>query len=376
MSIHPITIVGAGLAGLTLGRCLRQHGLTAVVLERLSSSPRYNYGVTLHSWAFQPLLSVLQVDESSFKEKLAIDSTRRGIGQAAGVKLAPGIETDAGTFRCHRGRLEKFLQEGQDIRWAHTVQDVKASSESIVVQLKDEKPFEAKILIAADGPHSQTRKSLVPSIELEVLPYVVFNGKRRILNTEYQELLALEMRNQTVIQCRHNDILLEISVNDYLPKEVDISYSYSRPASRQDQIHKPDRDIPMATDIPQEFYQELGELKELSQAFSTIFDPKMVRRDRVLHWLMRSTLGNPEELKNLADRGVLLIGDAVHAMPILGGEGANNAMRDGVELAHHIAQHGTENLQAFTDARYNAWKEGVSESKKKLEEMHGMAKAS
>ena len=35
MSAPPITIVGAGLAGLSLGRSLRQHGIAAVVLERV-----------------------------------------------------------------------------------------------------------------------------------------------------------------------------------------------------------------------------------------------------------------------------------------------------------------------------------------------------
>ncbi|KAL8717184.1 MAG: hypothetical protein Q9225_005546, partial [Loekoesia sp. 1 TL-2023] len=63
MSPNPITIVGAGLAGLTLGRCLRQYGIATVVLERVSSSPTYNYGITLYPWAFRPLLNILQIDE-------------------------------------------------------------------------------------------------------------------------------------------------------------------------------------------------------------------------------------------------------------------------------------------------------------------------
>ncbi len=91
---------------------------------------------------------------------------------------------------------------------------------------------------------------------------------------------------------------------------------------------------------------------------------------------MRSSLATPADVQDLAGKGVLLMGDAVHAMPILGGEGANTAMKDGVDLAQHIAQHGTGSLQAFTDARYAAWKAGVEESEKRLAEMHGQAKAS
>lgn len=387
MASRPITIVGAGLAGLTLGRCLRQHGIAAVVLERVSSSPRYNYGITLHPWAFQPLLHVLQMDESTFKEKLAIDrqsiSDGSGMGEVTGNSMAPGIDTTPGTFRCHRGRLEMLLQEGQDIRWEHTVQDVKASSdggkgegESIVVQLKEEQPVEAEVLIGTDGVHSQIRKSLAPGIDLKVLPFVVFNGKRRISADDFQESFAPVMQNRTIIHSRHDDIVLEIAINDFTPKQVDISYTYSRPARKDDSLHKPDRPIPGATDIPEELYTELHALKQLAQPFDRIFDPVKVRRDRVLHWLMRTTLGSPAEVKSLADKGVLLMGDAVHAMPILGGEGANVAMKDGVDLAQHILHHGARSLQTFANARYEAWKAGVEESEKRIAEMHGHAKPS
>lgn len=63
-------------------------------------------------------------------------------------------------------------------------------------------------------------------------------------------------------------------------------------------------------------------------------------------------------------------------MPILGGEGANNAMKDGVDLAQHIVNHGTGTLQAFADARYELWKKSVEESEKRLADMHDRAKAS
>lgn len=161
-------------------------------------------------------------------------------------------------------------------------------------------------------------------------------------------------RKQTIVHSRHNDIILEISINDYTSEHVDVSYTYSRPARENDPLHKPDRPIPGATGIPEQFYKELEDLKDLQQPFDIIFNSARVRRDRLLHWLMRSTLGGPVEFDHLAKQGVLLIGDAIHAMPILGGEGANNAMKDGVDLAQHILRHGTGtgSLQAFTDVRY------------------------
>ncbi|KAL8872192.1 MAG: hypothetical protein Q9174_002135 [Haloplaca sp. 1 TL-2023] len=369
MSSRPITIVGAGLAGLSVGRCLKQFGISAVVLERKSSSTRYDYGITLHSWAFQPLLNVLQIDEALFREKLAIK------GDVLEAALAPAVKSDAGTFRCHRGRLEKWLQEGQDIRWENNVQSVQTSSQGISVQLKDTKSFETGVLIGADGVHSQVRKCLAPESQLRVLPFVVFNGKRQFTQAKFQELFESRLWSRAIVQERHGDIVLEISINEYTPKHVDIGYTYSRPARTHDPLHKPERAIPGATNVPEEFFSELEDLK-VEEPFRSVFQPAEVRRDRVLHWLMRSNLASRAEVDHLAKQSVLLVGDAVHAMPILGGEGANNAMKDGVDLAQHILNQGTENFLLFVDARFEAWKTGVEDGEKRLAEMHGQSKAS
>ena len=376
MAAHPITIIGAGLAGLTLGRCLRQHGIPAVVFERVSPSSRYHYGITLHPWAYRPLLKLLQSDEAAFRENLAIDSTRDGTGALSSSALTQGLDTDPGTFRCHRGRLEKWLQQEQDIQWEKSLEDIEATTQKIILHLKDNETVETEVLIGTDGVHSQIRKSLAPDIKLQVLPFVVFNGKRRMSISDYESLVAPAMQKRTVIQSRHGKTVLEISINEFSAKHVDLSYTYSRPVQEDDPLHKPDRPIPGATDIPEEYYTELNQLETLPTPFNTIFDSAKVRRDRVLYWLMRTTLGTPEQIKELADRGVLLIGDAIHATPILGGEGANMAMKDGVDLAEHIVRHGTKSLLDFSGEKYQAWQKEVEESQKRIAEMHDSIKAS
>ena len=211
--MHSITIVGAGLAGLTLGRCLRWHGINAVILEKASSSPRYSYGITLHPWAYRPLLKLLQKDESAFREKVAIDATLSdGTGRLSGNALAQGVDVGPESFRCHRGRLEKWLQEELDIQWDATLEDVEATTQNILLHLKGNETRETAILIGTDGVHSQVRKSLAPNIELKVLPFVVFNGKRRMTMPEFEDVLGSVMKNRTVIQSLHQDILLEISI--------------------------------------------------------------------------------------------------------------------------------------------------------------------
>ena len=371
----PITIAGAGLAGLTLGRCLAQKGIPSILLERVSSSPRYNYGITLHPWAYQPLLNILQMDESSFRERLSIDAAKGGMGSISGDALVTGVDTIPGTFRCHRGRLEQLLREDQDIKWEHTIQDIEASAQRVIVRIQDKQAIESNVLIGADGVHSQVRKSLAPDIQLKVLPFVVFNGKRKVSLDSFKNILAPQMQGLSIIQCRQEDVVFQIAVNEYTATYVDVEYTYSRPARQEDPLHKPDRPIPGATDIPEEFYAELQRVKDLGQAYKEMFDATKVRRDRVLHWLMRSTLGTEQDIKDLTARGILLVGDAIHAMPILGGEGGNNAMKDGVDLAEHLATHGLQGIKTFSGARYDSWRRGVEESEQRLAEMHSLAKA-
>ena len=204
----------------------------------------------------------------------------------------------------------------------------------------------------------------------------MYNGQRKMSLDSFQNIMAPQMHGLTIIQCRQEDVVFQIAANQYTATYVDLSYTYSRPARQNDPLHRPDRAVPGATDIPEEFYAELQELKDLGQAYEEMFDATKVRQDRVLHWLMRSTLGSEQEIRKLADRGVLLVGDAIHAMPILGGEGGNNAMKDGVDLAEHIAAHGPQGIKSFSSARYDEWKKGVEESEQRLADMHSPAKAS
>ena len=375
MSHLPIVIAGAGIAGLTLGRCLKHKKVPVLIVDRITSTPRYNYAITLHGWAYRPLLAILEMDESTFREKLAVDAHRGGNGAMSDNTMASGIDTNSGTFRCHRGRLEGLLREGQDIRWEHTIKDVETSAQKISVDILREESIEARLLIGADGVHSQVRKSLAPQVQLKVLPYVVFNGTRKISLEKYRETIQPKMRSDCIIQSRCDDVLLQISVSDFLADDVHISYTYSRPARQNDPLPKPDRPTTGATDIPEAFYEELGTIKDLGQAFVEMFDSNKVREDRVLHWLMRSTMGSEQDINGLVDRGVLLMGDSIHAMPILGGEGGNTAMKDGVDLAEHIATHGIQGIKGFTAERYHMWKQGVQQSEQRLAEMHALPKS-
>lgn len=318
------------------------------------------------------------MDESTFRERLAVDSQNGGLGNLSSTSIS-SQSSHQDFFRCHRGRLEALLGKDQIIHRDKLLKDIKisAQSPSLSARFEDGSSLESPYIIGCDGPHSMTRQSFSNEMKLKVLPYVVFNGRRRLSSAEYTDKMHTYLQDSVLIQLQVDDVLLEISLNDYTASHVELSYTYSRPAREEnDPLHKPNRAILGATDISDEFYDELDTLKNLQPPFAYMFDAEAVRDDRVLHWLMRSLMPNLAEAEQLAEQGVVLIGDAMHATPILGGEGANLAIKDGVELAEHIAAHGVNDLKRFLSARYKIWTTAVEESEQRIREMHTVDKSS
>ena len=75
--------------------------------------------------------------------------------------------------------------------WDKRLKDVQlaAQSEELTASFDDGYSLKTGCLIGCDGPHSMTRQSLSSAMKLQVLPYVVFNGKRLISYTKYVETM-------------------------------------------------------------------------------------------------------------------------------------------------------------------------------------------
>ena len=232
--------------------------------------------------------------------------------------------------------------------------------------------IESDTVIGADGVHSLLRKSFIPSSYLNVLPYVVFYGRRSITLENYQHRLQPHMAGQTIIQALHSNALFRVCVNEYTATDVNLGYTYSRPASAKDPLHKPDRPTSGANNVPEALYDELSQFdqQQIKPGIADIFNSEEVRQDTVLHWLMRSHMVPLEDLEDLADRGVWSIGDAAHPMPILGGDGANQAITDSIDLAKHLSNVLTSGKNQFLEKRHRKWRTAVNESERKLSEMH------
>ena len=273
-------IVGAGLGGLVLGQWLKAKNIPVTILERAYFPALRDYGITLHRSLYQRLLPVLQRNEASFLKECSIPMDSAVTAQM---------------FRCHRGRLEKFLRKDLDIRWGQHLEAVQITPHGLSLEIEDEPTIESDTLIGADGVHSLIRNSVF------VLPYDVFHGTRSITLESYQHRLQPYMEGQAVMQALHGNVLFQVYINEYTETAIHLGYTYSRPAHASDALHQPEGSTTGADNIPREFYSELSQYgeKQLGPGFAEVFDSEKVRRDRVQHYLMRKPWFNFEILKIL-----------------------------------------------------------------------------
>jgi 2-polyprenyl-6-methoxyphenol hydroxylase-like FAD-dependent oxidoreductase len=365
MATKPIVIVGAGLGGLTLSRALRSHGIASVIYERSKNVPRNNYAITLHPSCYMPLSRMLGLEETDFRKSVAVDAALGGQG-----RLHHSSYSEDGSFRAHRGTLEAMMSKDLDIRWESPLISVKSVDSHLIANFGNGKIIDTDVLIASDGVHSVVRKSFIPYNKPTVLPYVAINGKRRMQSKRFAETYVSAMDGATTLETRSGTCILQIAMNEHEDDVIGISYTYSRPANSNDPLHNPERDTIGAKEIPPAFFEELSSLHNLPPAFADAFDVEQVKKDRMLSWLMRTTSVNVEDLLSLVSKNIVLIGDSAHAQPILGGNGGNAAIKDGLDLAAHIAEHRNNNLQSFIRTHAEVWQSGVEESVQRIATMH------
>jgi flavin-dependent dehydrogenase len=131
-----VVVLGSGIGGLTLGRCLRQKGISSVIYERASSASRHTYGITLESWAYRPLLKILDMDEHTFRRRLAVDSLYHGgMGRPNPNDPSNADTTQYTSYRASRNKLESILREGQVVNLDHSLSSAKLLEDQSKVEL-------------------------------------------------------------------------------------------------------------------------------------------------------------------------------------------------------------------------------------------------
>lgn len=348
-----------------------------------TTTPRHSYGLTLlRQSTWRDISNLLEDDTESIL-------ATKGENIQVTNQRTQRHDHDA-EIRVHRARLEKALAEHLDIKWGNGFKDIQIHKDGptrrIQIKFNDESSEMADIVIATDGIHSTIRKKLLPHVEADVLPFVVFRGKRKLSAREWLDLEPyMNAKQEAAAWISGEGQRLEVKLDEWKSEdEASVSYTYSRPAQRNgpDALHKPERNNDSAKQIPDELFDEIAALTDIPAPFIPIYDIQKVRKDRLLHWLMRTLAIPDEQLTELAiSSGVLLIGEAARATPILGGSGANYAIQDGKELADFIAdvvRAGGHDLGVKLSDFYNTpyWKSrAIEQSEGILIDLHDIKKS-
>jgi 2-polyprenyl-6-methoxyphenol hydroxylase-like FAD-dependent oxidoreductase len=320
-----VTIVGAGLGGLTLARVLHVHGIAATIYEaELSAEARTQGGMLdIHEADGQLALKAAGLFDA-FRDLIHPGGeASRVLDSQGNVLLDQPDDGTGGRPEVLRGELRRILLESLPegtIQWGKKLSGVSAlGGGRHELSFADGSTVRTELLVGADGAWSKVRPLLSDT-------------KPAYIGTAFIEtyLYDADKRHTAAAEAVGGGALFALSPGKgiFAHHEPDsILHSYvalSRPEAWFSDIDFTDAVAAMAR-ISAEFEGWEPALTAM------ITDGDTAPVLRMLHAL-------PVGLRWERVPGVTLIGDAAHLAPPAG-EGANLAMLDGAELGKAIAAH-------------------------------------
>jgi 2-polyprenyl-6-methoxyphenol hydroxylase-like FAD-dependent oxidoreductase len=330
----PVTIIGAGLGGLTLARVLHVHGIPATVYEAETSPTARTQGglLDIHDHNGQLALKAAGL----FEEFLGIvhrgAEASRVLDKDGRVLLDEPDDGTGGRPEVLRGALRQLLIDSlpaDTIRWGRKVTAVRSLGDGRhEVTFADRATVTTSLLVGADGAWSRVRPLLS-------------DAQPEYVGTSMIEtyLFDADTRHPAAARAVGDGSLSALAPGKGISahREPDgVLHTYVQLTKPQEWLDTVDfTDAGAATArVAAEFDGWAPELTALITEGETTPVPRTI---------------NTLPIEHRWDRvpGVTLLGDAAHLMPP-SGEGANLAMYDGAELGNALAAHPHDTEAALT----------------------------
>lgn len=221
------------------------------------------------------------------------------------------------------------------------------------------------------------RQFLLPQVQVQSPPVILFHGKRRMQVAEWHEIWSTHIGKSTIGAGVGDNFNTFVTVaNATKEGSIDLDWTYSRSRiAESDPLWMPDRGEILK--VPQHLLKEIRS-KDLVPPFSTLVNADDIKKSEVYNWRIWALQVQRRELDKATESGVVFIGDAVHAMPIFGGEGGNHAILDAVELAATIAEkkagfsntNVTDIIHSFYDVAYQRGQGAVKRCLQRFLQFH------
>jgi 2-polyprenyl-6-methoxyphenol hydroxylase-like FAD-dependent oxidoreductase len=330
----PVTIVGAGLGGLTLARVLHVHGIPVTIYEAEPSAEVRMQGgqLDLHEHNGQLALEAAGLTDEFRAIIHEGGEATRMLDQYAAVLLEEPDDGLAGRPEVLRGDLRQILLDslpGEMIQWGRKVTDAQPLGDGRhELTFADGPNVTASILVGADGAWSKIRPLLS-------------DAKPEYVGTTFIEtyLYDADERHPVTAEAVGGGAMYALTPGKGIVahrEAGDILHTYvqlNRPAEWIASIDFGAAAVATAR-VAAEFDGWAPELTALITDGETAPVPRMIY-----------TLPDGHRWGRVP--GVTLLGDAAHLMPPAG-EGANLAMFDGAELGKAIAAHPDDIETALT----------------------------
>jgi 2-polyprenyl-6-methoxyphenol hydroxylase-like FAD-dependent oxidoreductase len=318
-----VTIIGAGLGGLTLARVLHVHGIAATIYEAEASANTRPQGgmLDIHENDGQLALKAAGLFEKFLEIIHAGGQATRVLDKKGNVLLDEPDDGTGGRPEVPRGELRRILLNSlpaDTIRWGHKVTEVSPlGGGRHVLTFADNSTATTDLLVGADGAWSRVRPLLSQAqpayVGISFIETYLFDSETRHKASAEAvgggALFALAPGKGILAHREPNGVLhTYVALNK--PEDWIASIDFSDPATA-------------LAGVAEEFDSWAPELTAL------ITDGETDPVPRAIHAL---------PVEHSWDRvpGVTLLGDAGHLMSP-SGEGANLAMYDGAELGKAIA---------------------------------------
>ncbi len=321
----PVTIVGAGLGGLTLARVLHVHGIPATVYEAEPAAEARTQGgqLDIHEHNGQLALEAAGLTDKFHAIIHEGGEATRMLGQHGEVLLDEPDDGTAGRPEVLRGDLRRILLESlpaETIQWGKKLTGVSALGDGRhQLTFADGSTVTTSLLVGADGAWSKVRPLLS-------------DAKPEYVGTTFIEtyLYDADERHSAAAGAVGSGAMYALTPGKGIVahrEAGDILHTYvelNRPAAWVAAIDFTDAAAAAAL-VAAEFDGWAPELTALITDGETAPIPRLIY-----------TLPDGHRWDRVP--GVTLLGDAAHLMPPAG-EGANLAMFDGAELGKAIATH-------------------------------------